>query len=258
MKALGIDVGGTYLKVALFDGKKMRTSAMPTPKTFREFKKILTEIVAVSGGKSITALGFGIPGQVDREKSRVIRCHNLPYLNGQDFKALARNLGLSSSVGLKLDNDVRCHLNAELKFGGAKKYSSVVMIAIGTGIGGGIAFDGKIYYGQGKAGEIGKMVIDAGQNYESLAAGKFLQKFDAVELRRVAKYTGQACASIFNILDPEAIILSGGVIQRDPQILKMVKNFMAPHLLRSKKIVEAKVVLSGFKEFGGAVGAAWL
>jgi|GEM_PF-6708637 len=254
MKILGIDVGGTNVKAIYFDGTRLKSFFLPTPKTKAQFSKLLADLFDSCG--KVDRVGFGLPGQVDYFKARVTRIGKLPYLNNLDLKKIVRDLSGNPKIQIKLDNDVNCHLNAELKFGVAAKFKNVVMIAIGTGIGGGIAIDGKIYRGSaGSAGEIGHIILDKGKYYQDLASGKILRSYSPTEIKKVAHYTAQACVSMVNVLNPDVLVLSGGVVHRS-KVFQETSKYLKKYGVSSAK--NTKVLISSLGEFGGALGAAWL
>lgn len=120
-------------------------------------------------------------------------------------------------------------------------------MTLGTGIGGGIIINGKLYKGEGYAGELGHIILDRGIDFENLAGGKRLKKLTKKEfgkellvndlikiqnkdskarkiLNEISMYLGQGIASLINIFDPEVVILSGGVKETGPVFLNMIKK----------------------------------
>ena len=255
METLGIDIGGTSLKAVYFDGKHLKSFFLPTPKNKIAFVAALSDLV-LACDKQIDHVGFGIPGQVNQKTVRARRVKKLPYLVDVNFKKLVRDLLPGRKAVVHIDNDVNCHLNAELKLGDASKYKTVAMIAIGTGIGGAIAFGGQLYRGyKGSAGEIGHIILERGKTFEQLASAAAIKKYNSKEIKRAAYYTGLACATVANILNPEAIILSGGVVHFNAVHSEAAK-IMRQHTVSGAW--KTKLVVSKMGEYGGAIGAAWL
>ena len=173
----------------------------------------------------------------------------------KDFELGKFLFGLNKRA--KWDNDAKCSMRAEIKFGGhGKDLRNAVLIAIGTGIGGAIVIDGKIYYGKGAAGELGHMVLDKMKSYEQLAGGKALKHYGPSEIAKVGTYTGMACANIVRMLNPDTIILSGGVVAKNPIIARHAVNVMTRHI--SPRDFNTKILVSKLGEFAGAIGAAWM
>src|SRR5262249_26660096 len=109
-----------------------------------------------AGDSSPAAVGFGLPSQIDQRHGRVLDSTNVP-LEEIDFNAeMARRLG----VPVTIDNDANAACLAEVRIGAARGAKHVVMLTLGTGVGGGLVLDGELYRGwYGTAGELGHMSI---------------------------------------------------------------------------------------------------
>jgi len=140
-----------------------------------------------------------------------------------------------------ISNDVHCVALAELKLGCKK--NNFIVIALGTGVGGGIVIDGKFYNGQGFAGELGHIVLDNGRSFEKLWQEsremmkrdlgkeifvKDLIKMNSPESNRILEhiihYLGQGIASLINVFDPEIVILNGGLKEAGDLLLKRIRQ----------------------------------
>ena len=166
---LGIDVGGTFVKGALVNenGEILNKSKIPTDSKIGG-EKIIYDIadfcknLASSYGielSEVTGIGMGIPGIVDGESGTIIYVPNLNWRNFKGAELLSKLTGLP----VKLSNDANAAALGETKFGAGKKYNSTVMITLGTGVGGGVIIDGKLFEGNKGAGtELGHSVIVAG------------------------------------------------------------------------------------------------
>ena len=144
---LGIDVGGTKIRVILLDlrNKPYFAFNIATPKNKKSFLKVLEkEISKVIKNKKIAGIGIGLPGIIDIRKGVLIKASNLPFLK----KWPAKEFFLKFNKNIAIDNDSRCFLRAETILGAGEKYKDVIALTIGTGIGGGIMIDSKIYYGK--------------------------------------------------------------------------------------------------------------
>ncbi len=225
MKTIAIDVGGSSIKYGLFDKKISNLETITTPKNKKDFLLAILKIAAQF--PDVNKIGIGLPGIVDRKTGKILNLPNLKFLNNFNIVEYFQEPGFE----VRIDNDVKCWTRAELHFGVGKKYKNFVLLAIGTGIGGGIVIDKKIYYGKGAAGELGHVIIDQGKDLSAFAAGKTLKRFDAAEMKRVSKYIGYALASIVNIFDPEVVVLGGGVTSRH------VKEFLPNAIKQSKKLI---------------------
>ena len=261
MATIGIDVGGTTTRLVLHSGKRggkgsvIRSAQHPTPRSRGAFFLKLRDYVSAllePGTAKISAVGMGIAAVVDGDSGVVLRAPNLKFLEGVNVLDFLKLIAPRAVLA----NDVVVMANGELRSGAARGAKNALVVAVGTGIGGAIIIGGKIYTGQGSAGEVGHIVLDGGRYFEKLAAGKTVKKFSAPEFRRVAKYVGQALASLVNTLDPELIVLSGGLSDNHaaefiPQAEKIMRS-----LILSPKSKSVRVVTGELRDFGGAVGAA--
>ncbi len=168
MVNVGIDVGGMSVKVGLvdFDGKILRQCREKTANTpdividnmIKQINLLLDEEGLTS--KDIKGIGIGCPGCVDNSKGLV---ESLPNLNGWTDIPLAEKLKEHFPVEIKLSNDASVATLGEMKYGCAKKYNSCIMFTLGTGVGGGIIIDGKLYEGErNPATELGHMTLIMG------------------------------------------------------------------------------------------------
>lgn len=153
----GIDVGGTKCLGVVIDddGNVERVEKVATPRHPDALIDVLAEMVR--GWGAVDSVGIGVPGLVTREG--VIRASP----NLFEVRDLAVRQKLSASLGrdVFVENDATCAAIAEWKSGSAIGWSDVVVVTLGTGIGGGVIADGRVVRGvNGFAGEIGHMVVD--------------------------------------------------------------------------------------------------
>ena len=169
--ALGIDLGGTKTLAAVVDittGEVVSSARKRTrAEKGQEFvsQRILTlSALAIEGAKlpadaSIVAVGVGAAGQIDRKTGVILDAPNLGVKNMQVGDLLNRQFGKPVAVG----NDVEVAALGEYLYGAGQGYRTFVCVFVGTGIGGGIVQNGRLYTGlTGTAGEVGHMTIDAG------------------------------------------------------------------------------------------------
>jgi glucokinase len=206
---LGLDLGGTkVLGVAMADeGEVVGECRRPTPRGEAALMDALGDVAgelreATAGRGEVTSVGVGAPGLVDRDG--VLRAApNLPGVEQLPLRA-----GLETRLGLpvRADNDATCAAWGERQLGAARGNDHVIVVTLGTGIGGGIITDGRLYRGaNGFAGEIGHMVVEphgplcpCGQRgcWERYASGSGLGR-----LARESAHAGQA---------PRVLELAGG------------------------------------------------
>lgn len=165
---IGIDLGGTSVKAALCseEGAILRRQSAPTktgdPDGLRaDMKALALDLCAAQGisPEAVTTIGMGLPGTLDKKNCRLIFGTNL------DMREIgfAHTFEPEFACPVRLDNDANCAALGEAVAGAAHGAKNMVMITLGTGVGGGIVIDGKLYTGCNDiAGEIGHMVIRQG------------------------------------------------------------------------------------------------
>ncbi|MCB0638583.1 MAG: ROK family protein [Lewinella sp.] len=254
----GIDLGGTKTEGVVMqrDGQVLARRRLPTERD-GGYDHIIGQISSViellkkDTGLAPERLGIGTPGAID-PGSGLMKNSNTTVLNNRPF-----HTDLSTALGLPLvmANDANCFAVAEATIGAGKAYAQgehlIFGVIMGTGVGGGIVINGRVWNGaQGIGGEWGHSFLDAsgGQCYcgnsgcvETLISGPALEKYYfqqtgvkarlhhiidryeahqgdvAVEatVKRLLHFYGKALANIINILDPTAVILGGGLSNID-------------------------------------------
>jgi glucokinase len=164
----GVDLGATkILAVVVGDDHAARGEAKLATPTEGGPEGVAGEIAAAVGqaceaaGVAIGDLhgvGIGSPGAVDAEAGVVAHARNLPHWD--DPFPLAETLGAALGTTVRVDNDVKVAVTAEQKLGAGRPYASFLGVWWGTGVGGGLVLDGKLWRGRGAAGEIGHIVIE--------------------------------------------------------------------------------------------------
>src|SRR5512138_285658 len=147
MYILGIDIGGTRLKLARVDhsGKILDRRILETPTTLEEFSTTLTSQVGelIDGSDGPLAVGIGCKGVIDTTSSTVLRQPGtFSFLEGLSFPRLLNPL-FKRPVPVQADNDARVALAGELIWGAAQSKKNAVMLTLGTGVGGALLVDGK-------------------------------------------------------------------------------------------------------------------
>lgn len=162
----GVDIGGTTVKLGLFniDGEVLDKWEITTRKEDGGayiLKDIAESVEAKMAEKNIdksdvTGVGMGVPGPV-KEDGTVMKCVNLGWGMFNAAEELSGLLGLPVKAG----NDANMAALGEYWQGGGKEYKSIIMVTLGTGVGGGIIINGKMMAGvNGAGGEIGHMTVD--------------------------------------------------------------------------------------------------
>lgn len=300
----GIDLGGTTVKLAYFDesGKMLDKWEIPT-RIQEDGKYILPDIAdSVSDymrahaipRDAILGLGICVPGPVDAD-GVVNRCHNLGWGVFNVRRRLEEMTGFPVCAG----NDATAAALGECWQGGGRNCEDLVMITLGTGVGGGIVSGGRVIHGaHGSAGEIGHMVINRKEteactcgNYgcaeqycsatgivrmahKRLAADgtpsclraieDFTCKdvFDAAKagdalagqvLEQVYAYLGELAANVCNVINPETVVLGGGVSRAGKPLLSGTERYFAKHVFDGAKNV--RFALAELGNDAGAYGA---
>ncbi|MFV2000292.1 MAG: ROK family protein [Acidimicrobiia bacterium] len=156
MTTIGIDLGGTRaLGVRIDAGEIVDSQRFDFGRTIGTLDAIHSAIESVADG-SEHAIGVGVAGLVRPHEGELVWGPHLPGTHVPIAQSVADRYGLPVVV----DNDANTALHAEMHSGVARGYNDVLLVTLGTGIGGAIAIDGKIYRGQGFAGEWGHVRIE--------------------------------------------------------------------------------------------------
>jgi glucokinase len=160
-RVVGIDVGGTSIKAALCDGDLQVLASEQVPTDTSDQAALLDSLAllvrSVAGGASFDGVGFGLPSEIDQRTGRVVDSINIPIVDVPFVDEMQGRL----QAPVKIDNDANVACLAEVRLGAARGASHVVMLTLGTGVGGGLVLDGELYHGAvGFGAELGHMVID--------------------------------------------------------------------------------------------------
>ena len=166
-KRIGIDVGGTNVKIALVDdnGKIIYSNSVPTyakmgyEYTVNNIKQAIKDLMKETNTtpSDIEGIGFDFPGQVDCKTGVVKLAPNIP---GWVNVPIAQMIEDEFHIPTRIDNDVRCAALGELKFGAGRGCENFICITVGTGIGSGIVINGKVVRGAtNAAGELGHIKL---------------------------------------------------------------------------------------------------
>ena len=238
---IGVDVGGTKIRSGVVD----REGAIHTryeagsPGTSEEgVLRALDGAVEEVLEETIGAIGFGVPANLDRRTGRVLRATNLPF---DDFD-LAGHARERFGLPVGVENDANAATLAEWKLGAGRGTSNLVLLTLGTGVGGGMILDDRMYRGWA---EIGHMVVSANGppcqgnchghgHVEALCSGTAADRAaqelwgpdaDArmlveraregdgaarARLAEIGRFLGAAIGSLANLFDPELVLIGGG------------------------------------------------
>ena len=165
MIAIGVDIGGTFIKGAAVNsnGKVFDMFSIPLKKNLdgesviKEVAETIKDVLAQNSLQDkVAGIGIGCPGTLDVDNGVVNYSNNLGWEKLQIADIFSKIL----PYPVKLINDANAAALGEAKFGAGKSHSTVIMLTLGTGVGGGIIIDGKLFDGnEGKGGELGHTVI---------------------------------------------------------------------------------------------------
>ena len=275
---IGVDIGGTNMKAALFDGKEVISDyLLATPKdNLEHFMIMLFALIEPLLEKAredkikIKGIGLGIAGILDFKGEKIIKCPNIPILDGVGLMSL---LEKKTVLPVKIDNDTNCFLRGEMKIGAGQKYNNVYGIIVGTGIGGAWWVNNEIYQGSHRgAGEPGRMIIDLENGLELEKAYQKLSQNNPANLadeayrgdnlaeksyEEIGHCLGIAFANIVNLIDPEIFIVGGSVVESSDLFFSKIKKTTRAYVMHpeAKKI---KVIKGKLSQEAGAIGAALL
>lgn len=312
-KRIGIDVGGTNVKIALVDGegKIIYSNSVPTyaqmgyEYTVNNIKQAIRDLMKETNtdAKEIEGIGFDFPGQVDYKTGVVKLAPNIP---GWVNVPIAQMIEEEFNIPTRIDNDVRCATLGELKFGAGKGCENFVCITVGTGIGSGLVINGQLVRGAANAaGEIGhiKLQMNGGPIcgcgdtgcLEAFASGpsivamaqEYLKGGKSTKFREMAgadgeitpyivakaaeagdpvakrifeivgTYIGMGLVSVINLLNPEKVIIGGGVAAAGDLLLDPIRKTIKERAMvvagNSVEIVPAELGNSA-----GVIGASML
>lgn len=309
---IGVDIGGTNVKIALVDanGVIAYSNSVPTRAemgyeyTIQNIINTIKDSLKESHNdiSDIGGIGFGLPGQIDSQNG-IVRL--LPNIPGWINVPLAKIVQDEFNVPVKLDNDVRVATLGELNFGAGKGCQNLVCLTVGTGVGSGIVLNGQLVRGASMtAGEIGHIVVERNNGeicgcgsrgcleayasgpsvvkmakdyiaggkstkFKEIAAGNEITPFMVYEAAKqgdavakqifniVGEYLGVALVSVVNLLNPEKIIVGGGVGQAGDLILNPVREAIQRRCIPTSAAA-VEVVQAQLGESAGVVGASLL
>ena len=282
-RAAGIDVGGTkFLGVVLDDdGVVVIERRRATPRGGDTIIRELAEFAAELG--PYDTLGIGVPGLV----TRVGTLRAAPNLVGVNELMVGPRLQELLGHPVLVDNDATCAAVAEWRHGAARGFDDVLLVTLGTGIGGGLVMGGQLQRGaNGFAGEIGHMVVQldgepcvCGRRgcWERYASGAALKRLsggskgeevvaaarqgdvDSVAvIDTFAHWVAIGLANLTNLLDPACIVLGGGLAASSDVFLGPISREFVSLLYSPEHRPHPRLTFAELGERAGAIGAALL
>ena len=263
---VAVDLGGTNLRVALVEGSKIiKYKKFQTPKTKNELLNVLVSAISEVFNKDVKGIGMGSPGPL--KNGVILDPPNIPLKNFNLKKFLQDKF----KVRVEIENDAKCVARSELVYGCRK--NNFFILTLGTGVGGGIIIDGKLYVGVDYGAELGQIILNDGRTFENYwqdyrkSSEKIFGRINPIRelinmkdkrakkiLKDTTMYLGQGIASLIHVLDPEVVVLMGGAREAGSRFLNMIKERVSFYSLFPKKtsIVWSKI------EHPGLLGAGLL
>jgi glucokinase len=291
-RTIGADVGGTKIAAGVIDseGRIERRVERPTPIGSQD--ELLAELDAVVEellGDDVAALGFGVPSTVDQRSGRVVSSVHVPLAE----LAFRERMSERFALPVGIDNDGNAAAIAEWKVGAGRGARHLVMLTLGTGIGGGLILDGKPYRGSVGAGaELGHVVLQYGGepcggactghgHFEQLASGRAADRA-AVEIlgagsharelvmaardgndaaleamREIGRRLGAGIGSFVNIFNPELVVVGGGFSSALDLMLEPAREVVAREALPPGRDL-VRIVPAELGPDAGLVGAGFV
>jgi glucokinase len=306
MYAIGIDIGGTKIAGALVDaqGSIVKEEKVPSPAGDPDamVDAVVGLIERLSAGHEVIGAGVAAAGFIDADQSTIIYAPNISWRN-EPFK---EKLEAKLNIPVIIENDANAAAWAEFRYGAGRGYKHMIMLTIGTGVGGAVIADSHMLRGGfGIAGELGHLrmvpnglLCGCGQQgcLESYASGSALlraakalaassdpagQRLREIEaeagqlsglevykailegdagalsiLSDLGSWLGQAIASLVAVLDPEIVVIGGGVSAAGDLLLDPIREAYRAHLPAQGFRPELKITAAEFVNDAGVVGAA--
>ncbi len=300
-KVVGIDFGGTSVKLAVVEGSELLTDVYRIPtQNFVGADPLIAAIVEQVAEiraihPDISAIGIGVPGAVDFSTGVT---YDLTNVRGWSSVPLRDRIAEATSLPTVLDNDANCMAYAEFKFGFGQGCRNVICVTLGTGVGGGLILNGDLYRGSTyAAGEIGQMSIDlngvegpygnsgcleryiGNRQIEELAVRMYqdngakvpedsspegiaarARKGDAIAEAvwvQVAEYLGASLMSTVYLLNPDAIVIGGGVAHAGDILFEPLKKNLQS-TLTDECFHHLRLVPARFGNTAGIIGCSAL
>lgn len=295
MVRIGVDFGGTKIEAAALDGdgKILSRLRKPTPREYDAAIRTVVELIAETEAAAgrCERIGFAIPGSIS-PRSGLIRNANSTFLNGRPF---AEDLEHALARPVRLANDANCLAVSEAADGAGAGFEVVFAMILGTGVGGGVAVGGRpVNGGNGVGGEVGHMPLPwpgpqevpgpdcwcglngclelyvSGPAFERdhhalggppLSADQVVQAAragGAAAVEALARYVdrlARGLAVIVDVLDPDVIVLGGGMSNVD-ELYDRLPAAIEPRVFSD--MFETPIRRARHGDSSGVRGAAWL
>ena len=281
---IGVDIGGTKIEALALDsgGREVFRRRIPTPRG--DYEATVAAVVSLVAEAGSGTVGVGIPGALSRATGRVKNA-NSTWLIGRSLK---EDLERALKREIRLENDANCFALSEAVDGAGQGARVVFGVILGTGVGGGIVVDGRVLTGPNAiAGEWGHnplpLPTDADLPLPSCYCGRFgcietylsgpglardhqqitgarlapeeIVSLQGESLRRYEERLARALAAVINLLDPDVIVLGGGMSNIE-RLYGEVPRLWGRHVFSDR--VTTRLARHAHGDSSGVRGAAWL
>ena len=302
---IGIDIGGTKISAGVVDssGNLIDSSRCSTPTEGGKelISSVINLIKEFNKKYEIKGIGISIAALISSDYGTIVGAPNIANLSKLNF---VNEIKEGFKLPIIIENDANAAMWAEFKFGNAKGLNPVMFFIIGTGVGGGLVIDGKLFKGAtGIGAEFGHMCVvpngllcgcgsrgcieqyasggaliryaneallanaDKSEEVLSFGAGKLTgtglakaaqagNELALAAFNKQADWLGLACASYSLIIDPQAIIIGGGVVDAGELFLAPVRAAMRKYMPFAESHVPPKITAAKFGNDAGLIGAA--
>lgn len=284
MTILAFDMGGTSVKYGLWEKEELTKKALfKTPLSWQEMKQTLVEIKEKAEKETrIEGVAFSSPGAVNQEKRRIEGSSAIPYLH---HFPIYDELEEAFGVPVSFENDANSAALAEIWKGSAKGLKTVLLVIVGTGIGGAVVVDGKVHHGKHLfGGEFGYTMMTDTKTFSDLGTAvnmarrycerkgldpsalsgedvfRLAEEGDEIAIEEANTFYFYLAKGIFNLqysFDPEMILLGGGVSNKLDLLDKLDEQFDV--MLERVPLADFKpdVELCRFKSDANLIGAVY-
>mgnify|MGYP001563271350 CR=1 FL=1 len=269
-RVIGVDLGGTNLRAGLIDKNRIiKFIKIRTLSNKNSLLKALEDVIKEVFDINIIGIGIGSPGPL--KDGVLMNPPNIPLRNFDLKKFFQKKFNIRCEV----ENDAKCVALAELNFGCGKGKKNFYILTLGTGIGGGVIIEGKLYNKGDFGGELGNIYLDNGKTFESLASGGeikrrslnvFKKELDASDLMKlndrkardiiedITESLARGIGSLINVFNPEIVVLAGGMREAGDKFLDLIRKKAEKYIFLPGKY---EIVWSKLEE-PGILGASLL
>ncbi|MGG5341867.1 ROK family protein [Enterococcus sp. AZ192] len=281
MNLLAFDIGGSSVKYGLWKNEKLaEQDSFPLPKDWIEMKQILKQIFdQKSQVGTLAGVAFSAPGVVDDKKGEIRGVSAVSYIHHFPIREELETL---FGVPVSMENDANCAALAEVWQGAAKDVSDSIFFVIGTGIGGAVIIDRKLFKGRNLfGGEFGYMALNESSSLSDLGSsvkivkkynlingtqidGKELferaEKEDLLAIQLVEQFYAAIARGIYNLLvcfDSGRVVLGGGVSKNErllPNIQRHLTRILLEHAVTD---MDYELVTCKFGNDANLIGAVY-